>query len=160
MVIFQAPDGVPQDLAVMEKTNVSCTFSWLGIPPHLANGIIAGYEAFIENVNTTDPADNLTGFQIICASSLNATFKNLKPFHMYNITVSGFNSKAVSNKSEPLQCLTDEDREYFKSILELILISICYKITRSGGRGDCKRIGEDQMVLIIVKFLLMIWREH
>ncbi|XP_031573985.1 uncharacterized protein LOC116307805 [Actinia tenebrosa] len=105
-----APDGVPQNLAIMEKSNVSCKFSWSGIPANLANGIILGYEAVIENVNSTDIANNFTGFQVTCASDLNATFKDLKPFHMYNITVSGFNSRAVSNKSEPLQCLTEEDQ--------------------------------------------------
>lgn len=99
---FPVPDDQPSEFKVISKTKVNCSILWKGIDPLKANGIIKGYEAKLLDTNTT------TSVGIYFVSCVNVTFKDLQPFHLYNISVLGFNSFAKSNTSH-FECLTEQD---------------------------------------------------
>lgn len=103
------PEGPPTDLKVLEKSNISCTISWTGINSTMANGIIKGYEVTANDTNNTDSQTNVVGTVLTCG--LNATFEDLKPYRIYDVKASGFNSKGSSAYSEVFQCMTDEGRK-------------------------------------------------
>ena len=75
-----------------------------------------GYEAQIYNTNASDPAQVVGPIHVTC--DYNTTFESLLAYHLYNITVRGFTSIGPGNRSDVLQCLTDEDSKSKQQMLD------------------------------------------
>ena len=86
------------------------TVTWDQVPEEHRRGEIIAYLVTVIELRSGNEVVNKTAYNV---TSLKTTIPDLNPYTFYNITVSAWTSKGVSNASAMQQIRTKEDGKIF-----------------------------------------------
>lgn len=109
--LFSAPDGVPDDLALGDKTSTSCELMWKEVVNSHPDpdGAVKGYYIYYRMAGLNDSLDKL---DVVGANTTSYIVEKLKKFTEYEFQIVAYNQYDEGNASEIFPCQTKEDGTY------------------------------------------------
>lgn len=105
---FLAPDRVPENLGLSNKTSTSCVLSWDGVTnTHTdPDGAITGYYIYYRKAGSNDTFDEV---DVTEANKTVFTVGNLEKYAKYEFRIIAYNIYGKGNASDTFHCKTAED---------------------------------------------------
>lgn len=105
---FLAPDRVPENLGLSNKTSTSCVLSWDGVTnTHIdPDGAVTGYYIYYRKAGSNDTFDEV---DVTEANKTVFTVGNLEKYAEYEFRIVAYNIYGKGNASDTFHCKTAED---------------------------------------------------
>ncbi len=108
--VISAPDGIPENVALGNKTSTSCFLKWKAAGNSIADpdGAIQGYLIYYWKEGSNDTAK----LDVQGENKTSSDVEELQEFTKYEFQIVAYNYYGEGNASDVFHCFTEEDGRY------------------------------------------------